>query len=407
MKFELFVARRMLSKEKSAFSGAFVRIAIISVALGMVMMILSDSILSGFQMAIRDKIAGFSGHIRISPFSDNESWETEPVAKYQDFYSSILEIPGVKHIQVYATKAGIIKTENQIEGVVLKGVDSDFDWHWFDQQIIEGSSFRVVDTAKKTNNILVSSITAKRLNISLGDDVRMYFVNNEIARGRKFVVSGIYDTGLGEFDKMYVLCDIRHIQKLNNWEDNQVAGFEIITDDFGSIDKVNQAVYEFVPFDLNARTIREIYPQMFDWLALQDTNVIVIMVLMVLVAGITMISTLLILILERTRMIGVFKALGASNKSIRTIFILNAVKIVGKGLLWGNLIALTLALVQNYTGVITLPQESYYVSTVPVHINVLHILFINMGTAVVCFSMLLVPSYIISRIDPVKSIRMD
>ncbi len=408
MNFELFVARRMHTKKGESFSGSFIRIAIISVALGVVMMIMADSILIGFQDAIRDKIAGFAGHIRISPFTGNESWEQEPVEGYGNWLLQIQNTEGVDHAQVYATKAGIIKTDDQIEGVVLKGIASDFSWRWFEQQLIEGSSFRVSDTSTKTNDILISKHISDRLQLHTGDEVPVWFVsNNATTRGRKFTVCGVYETGLAEFDELYALCDIGHIRKLNNWGDTQIAGVEIFVDKFKDIDKLNSRIYQMLPYDLDARTIRNLYPQMFDWLALQDTNVVVIMILMVLVAGITMIATLLILILERTRMIGVLKALGATGNSVSRIFIYNAVRIVGRGLIWGNAIALVFILIQYHTGVITLPRESYYVSYVPVAINIWHMVLINLGTVLVCALMLILPSRIISRIDPVKSIRME
>ena len=347
MRFELFVARRMLSRKENAFSRSFIRIAVISVALGVTMMILSDAILIGFQEAIRDKIAGFAGHIRISPFSGNDSWEQQPVADYYNWMTQIRQTEGVEHAQIYATKAGIVKTNDQIEGVVLKGIGSDFYWPWFEEQIVDGSSFRVSDTAKKSNQILISKYISDRLDIHTGDRVPFYFVNNNATtRARKFTVCGVYETGLAEFDKLYALCDIRHIRKLNNWDENMIAGVEVFAGDFDNVEMLNQEIYSTIPYSLDARTIRDLYPQMFDWLALQDTNVIVIMVLMVLVAGITMIATLLILILERTTMIGVFKAMGATQRSVGRIFIYNAIRIIGVGLLWGNVIALAASFIQ-------------------------------------------------------------
>ncbi|PID93774.1 MAG: ABC transporter permease [Bacteroidetes bacterium] len=408
MNFELFVAWRMHTGKRKTFSRSFVRIAIVSVALGVVMMILSDAILVGFQRAIRNKIAGFSGHIRVSPLAGNDSWEQQPVANYADWLAEIKASEGVRHAQVYATKAGIIQANSQVEGVVLKGVGADFSWDWFDDQMLEGASFRVSDTLKKSNAVLISKYLSNRLSLHLGDLVAVWFVNNNATtRGRRFVVSGIYETGLAEFDQLYALCDIRHIRKLNNWKEDQVAGVEVFATDFNAIDELNARIYQMLPYDLDARSIKDLYPQMFDWLALQDTNVVVIMVLMILVAGITMIATILILILERTRMIGVFKALGISNNSVSRIFIYHAIRIFGRGLLWGNVVALSLALIQRYTGLVTLPQESYYVSTVPIVIHYGHILLINVGTALICAAMLILPSRIIARIDPVKSIRME
>jgi len=235
----------------------------------------------------------------------------------------------------------------------------------------------------------------------------MYFINQNQTRARKFVIAGIYQTGLEEFDKMYVICDIAHIQKLNNWSTGEVAGFEVLINDFDDLKAMRETVKDNIGYDLKAESIRDMYPQIFDWLALQDTNVAIILTLMVLVSGIAMISTLLILILERTNMIGILKALGMKNSGIRKIFLYNSAYIIGKGLLWGNLAGITLCWLQLHFGIIKLPQESYYVSVVPINLYYLPILLINIGTLLVCMILLIVPSHIISRIQPVKAIRWD
>jgi lipoprotein-releasing system permease protein len=407
--FEFYISKRLVrSKDTESFSKPAVRIAILSIALGLAVMIISVAIVTGFKNQIADKVIGFGSHIRITKFDENTSFENQPISKNQPFYPSFNNVDGIRHIQVYATKAGIVKTENEIQGVVLKGVGSDYDWSFFADKIIAGKQLKISDTAK-TNDVLISKILATKLQLQVGDKLPMYFIIDSASAplARPFKVAGIYETGLEECDKMYVICDIAHIQKLNGWTKDQVAGFEILINDFKDLDRVGKYVYDHIDYTLNAQTIKQLYPQIFDWLELQDMNVIIILALMILVAGINMISTLLILILERTNMIGILKAVGARNWSIRKIFLYNATYLIGKGLIWGNVLGLALCIIQIYTGIFTLPQESYYVNVVPINLNIFHILFINVGTLIISFLMLLIPSYIITRISPVKSIRFN
>ena len=289
---------------------------------------------------------------------------------------------------------------------MLKGIGSDYDWSFFEDKIIEGTSFQVIDSVK-TDDILISKNIAAKLKLNIGDDLRMYFIIDNKTRGRKLQIAGIFETGLEDFDNRFVIGDIGHIQKLNGWTMNEVTGFEVLIDNFDDIDRMGEVVYNEIGYDLNAQTIKQIYPQMFDWLALQDMNVVIILVLMVLVAGITMISTLLILILERTNMIGVLKALGARNWSVRKIFLYNATYLIGIGLFWGNFFGIMICFLQQKFGIMKLPQESYYVSVVPINFDIMAILLLNVGTLVVCTLMLIVPSYIITRISPVKAIRFS
>jgi lipoprotein-releasing system permease protein len=406
LNFELFIAGRIVSKSKANFSKPIVRLGIISVALGLSVMIISVAIVTGFQQQIRDKVIGFGSHITITNFQVNTSYEPSPVSVNQPFYSALDSIPGIQHIQVFATKAGIIKTDDQIEGVILKGIGSDYDWSFFDQKMVFGNRFQVNDTAI-TDDFIISKSLASRLKLKAGDPLRMYFViNDEMQpRGRKFNISGIFETGLEEFDKLYVLGDIGHIQKLNNWNEDEVGGFEILIDDYSKIDEMGELVYNFIGYNFESKTIKQLQPQIFEWLSLQDINVVVIIALMVLVAGITMISTLLILILEKTNMIGLLKAFGTQNRSIRKVFIYNAVYIIGKGLLWGNLIAIGLCITQLKTGIFKLNQESYYISEVPVNLQFSHLFIINIGTLIICTLMLIIPTFIITRISPLKAIR--
>lgn len=406
MNFELFIARHIVGRKAAKFSKPIVQVAIAAIALGLAVMLLAVAILTGFQKEIREKVVGFGSHIQITAYDENFSYETRPISSNQSFYPSLDTVDGIRHIQVFATKAGIIKSDDLIQGVVLKGVDGAYDWSFFSDKLIEGQVFSTADSIK-SNQILISRYLASKLKLKCGDRVRMYFVIDNKPRGRRFDIAGIYETGLEEFDKMMVLGDIRHIQKLNKWSADQVTGFEVFIDDFSRLDQLAARVYHEIGFDLNARSIRELQPQIFDWLELQDMNVIIILVLMVMVAAITMISTLLILILERTNMIGILKALGAPDWSIRKMFLYNAAFIIARGLLWGNLAGIGLGLIQQQFGIIRLSQANYFVSKVPVLLDWEPILILNVGTLIICVAMLLIPSYIIARISPVKAIRFN
>ncbi|NQT76616.1 MAG: ABC transporter permease [Bacteroidetes bacterium] len=406
MNFELFITRHILKKEGGNLSGPAIRIAIISIALGLAVMIISISILTGFQKEIRDKVSGFSSHIVISSYDFNNSLEYTPVMMNQPFYPGLDTIEGIRHIQVFATKGGIIKTDDQIEGVILKGVGPDYNWEAVQAWIIEGRVPLIQDSAK-TTEILISSSIADKLHFSCGDDLRMYFVSEgqKQPRGRKFNIVGIFSSGLEDFDKQYLFGDIRQIQKLNMWHEDMVSGFEVLIDDFTELEEMGEKVKSLLPYHLKSETIKETEDQIFSWLELQDMNVIVIIVLMVFVAGFSMISALLILILEKTNMIGILKALGTLNLSIRKIFIYNAVYIIGIGLFWGNLIGISLSLLQSSFSLIPLPEESYYVSTVPIDLSLGYILILNAGILIFCTLMLIIPSYVITVISPIKAIR--
>ncbi|MCB0821196.1 MAG: ABC transporter permease [Bacteroidales bacterium] len=408
MNFELFIASRIVSKGKSGFTRPIVRLSVFSITLGIAVMILAIAILTGFQQQVRNKVIGFGGHIQITAYDVTTSAEANPISKNQPFYPSLDSFPGVKHIEVFADKAGIIKTDDQIEGVLLKGVGADFDWSWFKDRIVEGNIIQLSDTGR-SDDVIISKSLASRLEFKVGDPLRMYFINSSEAqpRGRKFKISGIYETGLEEFDRLYIIGDITHVQKLNNWEPDQVGGFEVYLDSYQDMDKMGQQIDNLVGVELKAQTIRQLQPQIFEWLSLHDMNVVIIIVLMVLVSGITMISTLLILILEKTNMIGTLKALGTKNSSIRKVFIYNAVYIIGRGMIWGNGIALGLSLLQLKFGIFKLNQESYYVSEVPVNLALSHYLLVNSGTLIACTLMLIIPSFIVTRISPVKAIRFD
>lgn len=408
LNFEFFIAKGILSKDKNNFSRPIVRISVISIALGIAVMIISIAVTTGFKSAISDKVIGFGSDIQITNYDLNKSSETAPISKSQTFYPSLEKTPGIRHIQVFATKSGLIKTADQIQGVVFKGIGEDFDWSFFKDKIIEGRPL-IIDSAVRNDSILISRKITNLLKLRLGDEVRMYFVNEDEMqpRGRKFIIGGIYETGLEEFDDTYVIGDLKQIQRLNNWTNDQVSGFEIFIDNFRDINKMTEKVLDLVGYDLNATSIRDLYPQIFEWLDLQDINVIIILILMVAVAIINMVSTLLILIIEKTNMIGILKSLGAQNLSIRKVFLYHAAFIIGRGMLWGNIIGLSLAIVQYRFHLFKLPQESYYVPFVPINLDILPVILINAGTLLVCVLFLLVPSYVITKISPIKAIRYE
>lgn len=409
-----FIAKRLIKERRhgAAFSRPINVIAIIGIALGLAVMILAVSILTGFKQQIRDKVAGFGAHIQVVNFDANISYETVPISTEQPFIDKIKANPGIKNIQVFATKAGIIKTSDYMQGVVLKGVGSDYDWSFFSDYLVEGKVLNISDSVR-SDRVLISKKIADMLNLKLGDSFSMFFVQDP-PRMRKFIIEGIYETSLEEFDKTYLFCDISHIRRLNGWNDSQVSGFEIFINDFDRLDEMTDVVRNAIGYrvtedeeQLKVTNIRTKYPQIFDWLGFQDTNVIIILVLMILVAGFNMISGLLILILEKTNMIGILKAMGAGNKIIRNVFLYQAGWLISKGLLWGNIIGIGLALLQLKTGLLTLDPSSYYLKNVPVNLEFIHILLLNIGTMVAIILMLLIPSQLIARITPVKAIRYD
>ncbi len=405
MNVEYFIAKRLFTakEENNSYTKPILRIAILAIALSVAVMLLSIIVVTGFKKDISDKIIGFGSHITISSFSDNQSYETEPIQISESLYTSILEDPEVKHISTFATKAGIIKTNDEILGVVLKGVASDYDWTFFNNNLVAGECFNVSDSIK-TNQVLISENSANTLDLGVGDDLIMYFVQNP-PRVRKFEISGIYNTALTDFDKLFVMGDIKHIQSLNSWKNKQVGGVEIVVNNFNDLELVTEAVYEKIPYNLNAQSIKEKTPQIFDWLDLQNINVRVILILMLIVGGINMITALLILILERTKMIGILKALGANNWSVRRVFLYSAGHLILKGLFWGNCIAIGFAFLQKKFSIISLDSNIYYMNTVPIDFDFTAILLLNVGTIIVCYLILIIPSIIITKITPVKAIR--
>lgn len=379
-------------------------------------MILSVAIVTGFKSQIRKKVIGFGSDIQVVNYDSNSSYENKPVPKQQPWLDSLRGMPDVRHVEMFATKPGIIKTKKEIQGVVLKGVGPDFDWSFFHKNMVEGKIFHVKDSIR-TDDVIISQQLSDLLKLKLGDPLFMYFLNDASSapRMRRFKITGIYKTNLEEFDKLFILADIKHIQSLNNWTNNQVSGFEVALNNYDEIDHMTQEVrnltlrYEDqknLPV-LRTVSIKYKYPQIFDWLNLLDMNVWVILALILMVAGFNMVSGLLILILERTNMIGILKALGTENMSVRKVFLYLSTFLIGKGMLWGNIIGLLICLLQAQFGIIKLDPTSYYVNTVPINLKLLHFVLLNIGTLVITVSMLVIPSWYISRITPDKAIRFD
>ena len=398
----------MMGKGKSNFSRPIIRIAVASIALGVAVMIVSLFIVTGFQQEIRNKVIGFGSHITISNFNDNISMESTPVSLQQPFYPNPPDWKNVKHIQVFATKAGIIKKGTEIEGVVFKGIGKDYDWSFFNDKLVSGETLHWSDTVK-SDEIMISKILAERLSIKVSDQLLVYFVNkNQTAPGvRKLKVCGIYETGLEELDKVFVFGDIRHVQRLNMWDSTMVGGFEILVDDFSKLDATTDEVYQSIGYNLNCTNIKKQYPQIFDWLAFQDVNAGIILLMMVIVAAINMVSALLILIIEKTTQIGVLKAMGMTNWQIRKTFLATALYLISWGLFWGNMLAIIFSVVQKYFGIFKLDPESYYVNKVPVNFDWIYLLSVNGGTLLLCILVLILPTYIVTRISPVSAIRFN
>jgi lipoprotein-releasing system permease protein len=396
-----FIARRM-GAEKRNLTSLVKIIAILSISLGLTVMIIAVAVVTGFQNEIRNKVIGFGAHIQVSNFDYNISYEVKPLSKDQEFYPLLSTIEGIRSTHVFSTKPGIIKTRDEIHGIIFKGVGSDFDWDFFTDKLIEGSTVQYSDTAI-SNDIIISGYIAKLLLLKTGDEVLVYFIQDP-PRVRRLNIVGIYETGLDEMDKIFIMGDLQHVQRLNNWTTDQVGGIGIVLNDYRQMDQVNDEVREIIPFTLNSRTINQIYPQIFDWLALLDMNVYVIIAIMILVAGINMITTLLISVLEKTNLIGILKALGGSNAQVRKVFLYHAGFLIAKGMIIGNILGIGLALLQDYTGIVKLAQESYFVDVVPIHLNVITILGLNAGTFLICMLMLILPSFIVSRVSPVRAI---
>lgn len=406
MKATKFISSRIFSLTKENLSSVVMKIAIMSIALGISIMLISIAVVVGFKNQIKDKVVGFVSPIQIQALNQNESIEETPFI-YDSLLKSKLSLPFVKAVYPTANKAGIIKTDTEIHGIVLKGVDKDYNWDYINDNIIFGDVPKYIEH-ERSNEVVISKVIADKLLLNVGDDVRIWFVGEDMkTRGRKFSIKGIYETGLTECDERFIYCDINQIRRLNGWEENNVGHLEIALNDGFDTNEANNFIYYSIPTNLISYTARDLYPQIFDWLDLQDMNVVIIIVLMLLVAGITIVSMLLIIVLERTSTVGVLKALGANNRFIRRVFLQRSRKILLIGMLIGNTLGLGLCMIQKYTEFIKLSPESYYLSSVPIELNLTHILLLNVGTFVLWVLMMLIPTMVINNINPSKSIRFE
>ena len=408
MNLEYFIANRLkqTGKGDETFSKPVIRVSIISIALGLAVMLIAVAIVVGFKNTISTKVTGFSSHIKIVPFDNNQSMEEQAVNLDDDLILKLKNSNNISGLNLSAKKAGVLKTDEQIQGVVFKGVDKEFDDSFIKESLLEGS---FPDLTEKSNEVVISSQLSRKLKIGLGDDLRIWFISgdNSQPRGRKFNVKGIYNTSLEEFDARYIIGDLRHIQKLNGWTENQVGSIELFCEDIDKLNETAMGLYSAIPYDLQVITVKQEYPQIYNWLDLLDMNVAVVLVLMVLVAGITMVSTLFIVIMERTNMIGVLKSLGSNSTSIRKIFLYKATYIIGRGMLWGNVIGLTFYFIQLNFQLFKLSAESYYVDYVPVELHFDYFIYLNLGTFLVSILMLIGPSYYITRISPATALRYE
>ncbi|WP_435137786.1 ABC transporter permease [Formosa sp. A9] len=411
MNFEYFLAKRIIGSKayKSSVSAPIIKIGITAIAIGIVVMMIAIATGIGLQQKIRDKVVAFNGHITISNFDNNNSQESVvPIALDQEFYPEFTSVPGINHMQGVATKFGVIRTATDFEGIVLKGVGKDYNWQYFTEFLVDG---RLPDYTKTRNeDVLMSEVLASKLGFKVGDKLNTYFIKDDTNKRPNvitYTVVGIYNSGFQQFDATYVIGDIRHIQRLNKWDDNQIGNFELFVDDFDQVGAIGMEVYKNTPPTLNTQTIIDKFYSIFEWIKIFDNNIYAIIGVMILVAGINMITALLVLILERTQMIGILKALGSNNWSIRKVFLFNASYLIAVGLFWGNLIGLGLLFAQKYYKLFPLDPSVYYVNEAPVYINLNYILALNIGTFVLCMVMLLVPSVIITKISPVKAIRFE
>jgi len=409
---EYFIAKRLIrgKEHKISISAPIIKIAIAAIAISVFMMLIAIATGVGLKHKIREKVAAFNGHIQIYNYDNNTSdVSVVPVSIEQDFYPEFTSVEGISHVQAVATKGGIIRTENTFEGFIAKGVGNDYNWEVFKEYMVEGE---LPDYAGNLNTeVLLSQLMANRLQLKIGDSFSAFFPKEEDPlkpNQRKFKLVGIYDSGFEEIDGMFVFVDLRHIQRMNKWEDTQVGNFEVFLNSFDDIDQKSREIYGKIVSTLDTQTVISKYYKIFEWIGLFDFNIALIIGIMIIVGGINMITALLVLILERTQMIGVLKALGSANWSIRKVFLYNATYLIAIGLFWGNLLGLGLIWIQRKYRLLKFPNpKEYYIEYIPVHIDFATVILLNLGVLILCLIMLLVPSYIITKINPVKAIRFE
>lgn len=400
------LAHCILREKGNRFAKPIIRLSVFGVALGVVIMLIALGVTSGYKQVIEEKVVALGQHIRISHYDRNYSDEQIPIILNDTLLNELHGNPEVVSIQPFATKVGIIKTADQVEGIVLKGVDASFNGRQFAYNLVEGDTLHLNDTTVG-NNIVLSKHLADKLQIKLGDKVRTYFVQDP-PRQRSFTLTGIYETGLPEYDAKFALVDLRHVQKLNDWNPQQVSGVEVLTRDYNKIDEVGEQIHHQIDMNLKAETIKQIYPEIFDWIALFDTNVSVLLIITTCVCMITMMSIFFIIILERTRLIGILKTLGMKTKHVVHTFLMVAGRTLLQGLLIGDLIGLGLGVLQQKFHLVKLDPDTYYVNFVPIKFQIWEVLLLNIGVFTACMLVLVVPAWIISKkISPVKAVQFE
>ena len=399
-----FISNRTYNGQKKTFSTFVSRIAVASIALSIAAIIISYSILKGFQKDISEKLFSFGSHLTITKYDLNESYESSPINTYSDFYLKP-NFKNISHIQRFAYKAALFKTEDEVNGVLLKGVDKKFYATKFEQNLIKGRLPKYNDTSE-SKEIIISKTLSDKLKLDIDSNVLVYFIQNP-PRYRKLKVRGIYETGLEELDNSYVICDLKMLQRINNWSDSLAGGFELHVNDFDKLEAAEQEVFDKMDFDLKISNIKDKFIHLFDWLHLLDNNVVIFSIIILFVASFNMVSTLFVLIMERTHMIGILKALGAENRLIQRIFVLRGLKLVVKGLLYGNIIGIFLCWVQFQFELIPLEPSHYYMNHVPIKWEWVSYLIVNLGIVGMLFAVLYIPAYIISTMRPVKAIKFD
>ncbi len=415
MNLPLFIARRIYGTEdaRRQVSRPAIRIATLGVAIGVAVMIVTVCVVLGFKHTIRDKVVGFGSHIQIQNFMSQQTASPAPISISDSLLNQLRQMPGVRHVECYALTQGILKTDNDFLGVGFKGIGSDYDLTFLKKHLVEGE-MPVFSSDKSNNHLLISRMMADKLRLKAGDRIYAYFIAEDNVRARKFTIKGIYETHMNQFDQSICFTDLPTSVKLNSWEPDQCSGAEVLVEDFDRLEETAQYIVKDVNRKtdrygeiITSQTIYEAYPHVFQWLSLLDINVWIIFALMVAVAGFTMVSGLLIIILERTQMIGILKALGMRNSTVRHTFLWFAVFIIGRGLILGNIIGLGLVLLQQYTGIIHLDPASYYVDTAPMELNIPIILLLNVATLLICVFVLIAPSYLVSHIHPARSMRYE
>ena len=417
MNFELFLARKVHFSKTAGNRQATppaIRVAMIGIAMGLATMIIAVAIIIGFKKEIRNKVIGFGAHIQITNFDSNTSYETTPIMVSDTLLMELQAYPGIRHVEPFATKWGILKTENDFQGIVLKGIDEHFDWTFFRQHLKEGDVF-TVDPENPATDVIISRYLADLLNLKCDDSFLAYFVQTiDDIRVRRLHIRGIYETGFIDYDKVFVYADIKQVRRLNGWDDDAVSGLELFVNDYNSLDEITDNLYFHLIHKQDragntyyVRSIKDLNLMIFNWLGVLDINVVIILILMMAVSGFTMISGLLIIILERTNMIGVLKALGQNNRSIRSVFLYISFFLIGKGMIWGNVIGLMICFVQSEFRLIRLEPSDYYLDAVPIDLNFTNWFLINLGALVVSLLMMLGPSYLITKINPARTMHFE